>query len=97
MSYQKTPIEELRAAVRFFDCWTESFNQQWDTEQLLAIYRYAVSEAGGRIDEDPTQWDEATLCKALGVPCDPCDAECIECRGMYASDDHPFPVCEVCR
>lgn len=64
-----TGIEELRAAVAFFDTCRESFNmatgdkdRDWTAEQLLKLWR-AMRASGW--DISPDQWTDKQLKQAL--------------------------------
>jgi len=78
-SPKRFDCELLRVIVRNMDATTESFNQRYDLQQLLAIYRAHLASDW---DIYPDQWSAAQLRAAIehgepprfqddGTPCPP--------------------------
>lgn len=61
-SADRTAIEELRLIVQNFSFCTETFNEQWSTEQLIAIGR-AHLDSGW--DIFPDYWTRRQVREAL--------------------------------
>lgn len=53
---RRTPIEDLRSMVRYFNHMNETFNQGFTMDELIKIWTFAESNQGSLVHECADCW-----------------------------------------